>query len=280
MSVSAPTPPLLLTKRLTAFLHSNLTPQVHTALLATLSGKLLAHASTQSVNTLRTQCTVAASLWAIYSAPEASDAIADSLPPHHQHHHGQQRQQDATPTKPSAITIQLTGAVVVLRLLRCGLLFVCFGPPPPTAPPSVEGGVRVGSGGSGGGSEHTTHSQQGQDRSNSNSNSNSSTLSQPSQQQQQQQQQQQSLLVPSQPPSEAATLNPNPNPTPTIGSPSEVASIKSAGGATVTSIATTGSVSTAGVVAVRRQAEELARWLDDKLGSLGVPEEGAAFESR
>ncbi len=216
MSLSAPTPPLLLTKRLTAFLHSNLSAQIHTALLATLSGKLLAHASTQPVNTLRTQCTVAASLWAIYSAPAAKAAIPESLPPH------SAASVPAEP-KPSAITIQLTGAVMVLRLLRCGLLFVCFGPPPAD------------------GADHASH--QGR------------------------------APQPSQPPSEANT-------TPTVGSPSEVESIKSAGGATVTSIATTGSVSAVGVVVVRRQAEELARWLDGKLGSLGVPEEGAAFESR
>lgn len=237
MSVSAPTPPLLLTKRLTAFLQSNLTPQIHTALLATLSGKLLAHASTQSVNTLRTQCTVAASLWAIYSAPaSANTAIPESLPPHQQ---SSSTSTSASTPKPSAITIQLTGAIMVLRLLKCGLLFVCFGPPP-------EGGAGVGAGAA----EHT--SQRGGGGGGGGS----------------------TLLQPSQPPSETG------NPTPTIGSPSEVESIKSAGGATVTSITTTGSVSAAGVVVVRRQAEDLARWLDDKLGSLGVPEEGAAFESR
>lgn len=245
MSVSAPTPPLLLTKRLTAFLQSNLTPQIHTALLATLSGKLLAHASTQSVNTLRTQCTVAASLWAIYSAPaSANTAIPESLPPHQHHQQRQHQQSSSTSTaastpKPSAITIQLTGAIMVLRLLKCGLLFVCFGPPP-------EGGAGVGAGAA----EHT--SQRGGGGGGGGS----------------------TLLQSSQPPSETG------NPTPTIGSPSEVESIKSAGGATVTSITTTGSVSAAGVVVVRRQAEDLARWLDDKLGSLGVPEEGAAFESR
>lgn len=237
MSVSAPTPPLLLTKRLTAFLQSNLTPQIHTALLATLSGKLLAHASTQSVNTLRTQCTVAASLWAIYSAPaSANTAIPESLPPHQQ---SSSTSTSASTPKPSAITIQLTGAIMVLRLLKCGLLFVCFGPPP-------EGGAGVGAGAA----EHT--SQRGGGGGGGGS----------------------TLLQSSQPPSETG------NPTPTIGSPSEVESIKSAGGATVTSITTTGSVSAAGVVVVRRQAEDLARWLDDKLGSLGVPEEGAAFESR
>ena len=80
MSPSAPTPPLLLTKRLTSFLRSNLSPQLHTALLTTLSGKLLAHASSQPVSTLRTQCTIAASIWAVYAAPAATAALSDALP--------------------------------------------------------------------------------------------------------------------------------------------------------------------------------------------------------
>ena len=245
--LSAPTPPLLLTKRLTAFLQSNLSPQVHTALLATLSGKLLAHASStqqqsQSATTLRTQCTVAASLWAIYSAPATSAAVSASLPPQSQSQSQSQShpppeqgdgESDTEPPRPTALTIQLTGAVMVLRLLRCGLLFVCFGPPSEGSPAS--------------GDHHSA----------------------------------QRARTP-QPPHET---NPNSHtvPTPTIGSPSEVESVRSAGAATITSVTTTGSagvVGAAGVVAVRRQAEDLARWLDDKLGSLGVPDEASAFESR
>ncbi|CAJ2505281.1 Uu.00g126750.m01.CDS01 [Anthostomella pinea] len=216
MSLPAPAPPLLLTKRLTAFLRANLTPQIHTALLTTLSGKLLAHASPHSIATLRTQCTVSASLWALYSAPSTSANIAEALPP----------QQSSSPARgeptSSAITVQLTGAVVVIRRLRCGLLFVCMGP-------AAEG---------------AEHGGQGQG--------------------QQQQQQGRPMQTP-QPDTEA-----QPEP---LGSPSEVASVASAGAATTASIATTASAGASAVVAMRRQAEELARWLNDKLGSLGVPEE-------
>ena len=71
-----------------------------------------------------------------------------------------------------------------------------------------------------------------------------------------------------------------PHPPTPLGSPSEVASVASAGAATTASIATTTSVAASAVVATRRQAEELARWLDDKLGSLGVLEEGLGIETR
>lgn len=64
-------PPLLLTKRLSAFLHSNLSAHVHSALITTVSGKLLSYASRQPVSTLRTQCTVAASIWGIQTAAGA-----------------------------------------------------------------------------------------------------------------------------------------------------------------------------------------------------------------
>ncbi|KAI1499468.1 hypothetical protein F5X99DRAFT_279770 [Biscogniauxia marginata] len=216
MSLAAPTPPLLLTKRLTAFLRSNLSPQIHTALLTTLSGKLLAHASPHSVSTLRTQCTVAASLWALYAAPSTSAAVTEALPP-------QTSSSAPGGSSSSAITIQLTGAVVVIRRLRCGLLFVCIGP-------TAEGG-----GGDHGGLAQT------QSR-------------------------------PLQAPESAADAQPTP--TSPLGSPSEVESVTSVGAATTTSITTTNSATASAVVAMRRQAEELARWLNDKLGSLGVPEEG------
>ncbi|KAI1074181.1 hypothetical protein F5B20DRAFT_586510 [Whalleya microplaca] len=229
MSLSAPTPPLLLTKRLTAFLHTNLTPQIHTALLITLSGKLLAHASPHPVGTLRTQCTVAASLWALYSSPAAGTTVTDALPPQTAH------AQPPTygPPTPSAVTLQLAGAVVVIRLLRCGLLFVCIGPTT-----SSEGG------------EHGAQAQ-------------AQAHTRPVQTPQPQQQ------------GEAQAT------TPPLGSPSEAGeSVASAGAATTASIATTASVATAAVVVMRRQAEELARWLDDKLGSLGVPEEALGMDVR
>lgn len=70
------------------------------------------------------------------------------------------------------------------------------------------------------------------------------------------------------------------HPASSTGSPSEVSSVVSTGAITTASITTTGSVGATGVVLMRRQAEELAKWLDDKLGSLGVPEEGAGAEAR
>lgn len=214
MSVSSPTPPLLLTKRLTAFLHNNLNSQVHTALLATPAGKLLAHASSLPVSTLRTQCTVAASLWATYATPETSSSIIDALP-----NSAQQPDQAQEPI-PSALTLQMAGALVVLRRLKCGLLFVCIGPTPEAAAASEAGGQRPGQQRHG---QHLTTDQ----------------------------------------------------PTPTIGSPAEVASVHSMAASTTT----LGSVGATGVVLMRRHAEELAKWLDDKLGTLGVPAEGATFES-
>uniref|UniRef100_L2FH63 Uncharacterized protein n=1 Tax=Colletotrichum fructicola (strain Nara gc5) TaxID=1213859 RepID=L2FH63_COLFN len=166
MSFNQPTPPLLLTKRLTTFLSANLNAHLHTALLATPSGRLLAHASPHPVALLRTQSTLAA-------------------------------------------------GVVVIRRLKCGLLFVCIGP----LAEHIEEGS--GSGGQqlqqGGLAAHGGHNGTGE-------------------------------------------------------------SVLSVGGITTASLGSVGSVNTAGVVVMRRHAEELARWLDDKLGSLRVPEEGVGVE--
>ncbi|GAP88327.1 hypothetical protein SAMD00023353_3001300 [Rosellinia necatrix] len=213
MSLAAPTPPLLLTKRLTAFLRANLSPQIHTTLLATVTGKLLTHASPHSVATLRTQATVAASLWALYATPSTTVTIEEALPSH------------PPPTlvgksSPSAITVQLTSAVVVIRYLQCGLLFICISP---AGEPS--------------GSASPGHPHQ-QSR-------------------------------PMQTPQE----NPEPQPSPLLGSPSEVESVASTGAATTVSIATTTSVTASAVAAMRRQAEELARCLNDRLGTLDIPDE-------
>ncbi|KAI1482150.1 hypothetical protein F4774DRAFT_332750 [Daldinia eschscholtzii] len=220
-----PTPSLLLTKRLTAFLSANLGPQVHTAVLTTLSGKLLAHASPHPVGTLRTQCTVAASIWALYSTPET---VVEALP---------QSQSATQPSHPSAVTIQLTAGVMVIRRLRCGLLFVCIGPS------------------AGADGDYVTHTP-------------ARTVPQQHQHHQHHQQSHQS------------NTNNDPHPATPLGSPSEVESVVSAGAATTASVATTTSVAATAVVATRRQAEELARWLDDKLGSLGTLEEGLGVETR
>ncbi|KAI0876765.1 hypothetical protein GGS24DRAFT_202797 [Hypoxylon argillaceum] len=222
MSLAAPTPPLLLTKRLTTFLRANLSPQIHTTLLTTISGKLLTHASPHSVATLRTQATIAASLWALYAAPSTSVTIDGALPP------TQSSSESPGKSISSAITVQLAGAVVVIRQLRCGLLFICIGP----VAESLD-------------STPTQH---------------------PHQQSRPMQTPQESL---------------EPQPSPLLGSPSEVESVASTGAATTASIATTTSIGASVVVAMRRQAEELARCLNDRLDSLDIPDETAgALESR
>ncbi|KAK6078288.1 hypothetical protein SCUP234_06286 [Seiridium cupressi] len=235
MSLSAPTPPLLLTKRLTTFLRSNLSPQIHTALLATLSGKLLAHASPHPVSTLRTQSTVAASVWGIYSS---GASVNEALPPGSRVHRGE--------PKSTAVTIQLSAGVLVVRKLKCGLLFVCIGPAPDST---------------------GAHTDQNQSHTGASS----------------QQQQQQSLAVPGTQQSQAVAGGSGgpeeAHASPPLGSPSEVASVISAA-PTMNSVTTTGSVRSGAVVLIRRQVEELARWLDDKLGSLGIPEEGSGGDVR
>ncbi|KAI1871302.1 uncharacterized protein JN550_004747 [Neoarthrinium moseri] len=234
MSLSAPTPPLLLTKRLTSFLRSNLSPQIHTALLTTLSGKLLSHASTHPVSTLRTQCTVAASVWGIYAASGTATAVSDALPPAPA---GTAR---GGSKSTAAVTIQLSGGVLVVRKLRCGLLFVCIGPAPDGASTGADQQNQPAWSAVGGA--------------------------------------QQSQVVQAPQPQHHSSREET-HSSPPLGSPSEVESVVSAA-PTTTSVTTTGSVSAGAVVQMRRQAEELARWLDDKLGSLAVPEEGSGMEVR
>ncbi|CAM1506389.1 Fc.00g060300.m01.CDS01 [Cosmosporella sp. VM-42] len=217
---SHPTPPLLLTKRLTAFLHANQTPQLPTLLLTTPHGKLLAHASPSPVSLLRTHATVAASLLAIHTSSSTAlpsalpgartpDPIGSSPPDgdeddDEEDDRSSRKERKVRTIKPVTITVQLSGGTVVIRRLKCGLLFVCVGP-------------------AAGETEHHDHHGE---------------VSQ-------------------------------------VGSPSEVDSMISAGGQTTTSLESAGATA---VVAMRRHAADLARWLDDKLGTLTVPEEGVGVE--
>ncbi|KAM4063017.1 hypothetical protein HRG_010420 [Hirsutella rhossiliensis] len=254
-SPNPPTPPLLLTKRLNAFLHANQSPQLPTLLLTTSHGKLLAHVSPHAVALLRTHATVAASLLAIHASssvdvpsalpgactpdPIASSPIADTDDDseesadddddddeeEEQHHlgpdeHGrddidgraQARRRGAVkPVKPAAVTLQLSGGTIVIRRLKCGLLFVTIGPSAQDYQPEQH-------------AHHHHHHENG-----------------------------------------------DPG-----GSPSEVESMTSAGGQTMSSLDSAGAAS---VVAMRRHAGELARWLDDKLGTLRVPEEDGSMVS-
>ena len=237
MSISHPTPPLLLTKRLTAFLNANRTPQLPTLLLTSPHGKLLAHASPHPVASLRTHATVAASLLAIHST--SAPALAASLPgsrtpdpigsspPEEEglddetDHLSQSQQLDSHKSgkgrgiKPATVTVQLTSGTVVIRRLKCGLLFVCVGPANPDA--AEHGGPNL-----------------------------------------------HDLQVP---PGESSH----------VGSPDGADSILSTGAQTTASLDSTAG-SAAAVAALRRHAAELARWLDDKLGTLTVPEEGVGVE--
>ncbi|KAF4464600.1 hypothetical protein FALBO_8552 [Fusarium albosuccineum] len=239
MSISHPTPPLLLTKRLTAFLHANQTAQLPTLLLTTPHGKLLAHASPQPVAVLRTHATVAASLLAIHST--SAPALASSLPgsrtpdpigssPPEEDEPAdddtdrlsQSQQLESHPSakgrgiKPATVTVQLTSGTVVIRRLKCGLLFVCVGP----ANPDV--------------AEHTAPHVNDH------------------------------VHVPA-------------GETSQVGSPDGANSILSTGAQTTASLeSTTGTAAV--VAALRRHAAELSRWLDDKLGTLTVPEEGVGVE--
>ncbi|KAL7925185.1 hypothetical protein ACQKWADRAFT_285296 [Trichoderma austrokoningii] len=233
MAAPSATPPLLLTKRLNAFLHSHQSAHLPTLLLTTAQGKLLAHASSQPVTVLRTHATVAASLLAIHTS--SSSAIPTALPgsrtpdpivsspasPHGSDRSSSRDDDDnAADTttrsvlprntiRPVTITVQLSEGTVLIRRLKCGLLFVCVGP-----------------------AAYNLQDQQLHHHSSSHAHHENGDG---------------------------------------VGSPSEVESLISAGGLTTSSLE---SASAAPVVAMRRHAAELARWLDEKLGTLRVPEEG------
>ncbi|KAK7409008.1 hypothetical protein QQX98_008827 [Neonectria punicea] len=235
MSYPNHTPPLLLTKRLTAFLHANQTPTLPTLLLTSPHGKLLAHASPQPVSILRTHATVAASLLAIHSSSSpvlpsslpgsrTPDPIGSSPPDEDddgdaddeqlsQSQHQYQNSPKAKPIKPATITVQLSGGTVVIRRLKCGLLFVCVGPAQDTP------------------GDHPPH------------------------------------LHPHDRSGDASH----------VGSPGEADSMISTGGQTTASLeSSTGNGAAA--IALRRHAADLSRWLDDKLGTLTVPEEGVGVQ--
>lgn len=240
MSLPNQHPPLLLTKRLTSFLHSNQTPHLPTLLVSTQTGKLLAHASSNPVSLLRTHATVAASLFAIHTTtpatlsstlpgdsftpeqPNSPDPEEDNGEDHDEEGYEESDREDQTtvteqskldPLRPATITVQLTGGTVLIRRLKCGLLLVCVGPNP---------------------SDHPDH--------------HLSTLDNGD-----------NALA-------SATVS---------TSPSEVASQISVGAQTNASYEGTG---TALIGVMRKQVSDLARWLDDKLGTLTVPDGGVRTE--
>jgi hypothetical protein len=258
---SIPQPPLLLTKRVTSFLSANLTPQIHTACLTTPSGNILAHASTVSpARVLRRQAAVAASLWAMHNRPGYGRDVEDALP---------KTCSSGVPGEeglaPRAITVQLepteaegTGTVVVIRGLKCGILFlVLAGPEHPTSPSATnaDGGNTspTGGAGAGGRAEGGTSSPKGHGG-----------------------------LTSAPPAARSGTQIAQAHP----GSPPD--SILSSGTAAATasinsqSSVSVGGINTAFVLGIRRQAEEIARCLDEKLGSLAIPEEsvGSGWDVR
>lgn len=271
-------PPLLLTKRLTSFLQLNLSPQITTLLLLSPDGKLLAYASQPPipVATLRTHGTVAASLYTIHSNGANQDTIDAALPPGSRARRTSRGSSSSKSEGPLAVTIQLeSGTVLVIRRLRCGMLFVCMGPP---AGHDAQGS-RPG----------TQHQQQQQGGLHAQAQGGQAAQQQPTSQQSLQPQAAADdttagganghTPTSSPPPTTATTpaaAHPPSSSAQPLGSPPETASIRSAGtgaSATSTSSAVFGA-GTAGVVATRRHAEELARWLDDKLGALDVPDDG------
>ncbi|KAG4420559.1 hypothetical protein IFR04_006266 [Cadophora malorum] len=140
---------MLLTKRLTAFLAQNTTPQLPTLLLLSPTGKLLSSSSPLPASTLRTQATIACSLWNLY---QPTTSIMPSALPSQSHSQSQSqttqsqaqsqsRGSDATFSSTSTITdhdlstitIQLAHGIMVIRALSCGLLFVAMGPSTPSS---------------------------------------------------------------------------------------------------------------------------------------------------
>lgn len=243
--------PLLLNKKLTAILQANQSPQLPTLLLTTSQGKLLAHASPHPVSVLRTHATVAGSLLTIHTS--SSSLLPGALPgaeeDHALQHDDDEDDEDAyshdeddtrvasrpsssgstgskkkkkkaglaapNSIKPVTITVQLSRGTVVIRRLKCGLLFVCIGPS------AVDGAS----------SENATEASAAVDAAYS-----------------------------------EATV------TTSTGSPDNE-SLVSTGGQTTTSM---DSAATTSVVTMRRHAADLARWLDNRLSTLKVPEESVA----
>jgi hypothetical protein len=116
---------MLLTKRLTTFLSQSTTPQLQTLLLLSPTGKLLCSSSPSPASTLRTQATLACSLWNLYHPfnTNTSSLVTSSLPPSPTAYENRDSDKDL-----SCITIQLEYGIMCIRALSSGLLFVAIGP--------------------------------------------------------------------------------------------------------------------------------------------------------
>ncbi|KAH6617052.1 hypothetical protein F5144DRAFT_596146 [Chaetomium tenue] len=293
-----PPPPLLLTKRVTSFLRANLSPHIHSAMLTTPAGSLLAHASNLPASALRRQAAVAASLWALQGPShtgQPSEQAASSIAPG-----STVRTRKSGKHSPPTVTVQLdSGAVFVIRRLRCGMLFICIGGaesaasdrPTPTPPAPHITRLSRSPAPIASATEPPKQSQQPPDGAATADPPTTAAKSRPS--------------TPPQPPTTSSSTTTPPPPTSTTtttlttpptttttagtagagsttplpGSPSQASILSTqtahtTGGASTASTATVSGSGGASASLMRRQVEELARWLDERLGGLCVPEEG------
>ncbi|KAI1002072.1 hypothetical protein K3495_g6128 [Podosphaera aphanis] len=118
---------MLLTRNLTQFLTQNTTRAIPTMILLSPAGKLLSSSSPLPAARLRTQATLAYSLWTLYRPAVAS--ITAALPHPVPSPDVETILPSTSKTKHdlSTLTIQLSQAVLVIRALSCGLLFVAIG---------------------------------------------------------------------------------------------------------------------------------------------------------
>jgi hypothetical protein len=138
---------MLLTKPLSTFLATHTSPQLPTLLLLSPTGKLLSSSSPSAASTLRTQATLACSLWTLYHPFQTttSPLVASALPSSDLSQTLSSNQEDL-----NAITIQLEFGIMCIRALKSGLLFVAIGlsqqqgagsrhTSPPASPGMLEG---------------------------------------------------------------------------------------------------------------------------------------------
>jgi len=238
-TVVPPPPPLFFTKRVTTFLRANLSDLIRAAVLTTPAGNLLVHASSLPASILRRQCAVAASLWALHHPAPLPFSDANSSNSSSPVPSSSTASLKSSRSTIPAVTVQLdSGVVFVIRQLQCGILFICMGGEEPLLTPtqSVNGK-----------SSASLASQEcylGEDDSPTASGLGSTAS--------------------------PGTLSSNITPLP---SPSVQSLHRTATSSTMMAPAPAG-LSQANVRALRRQVEELARWLDSRLGALHIPDAG------
>jgi hypothetical protein len=231
---------------------------------------------------LRRQCAVAASLWALHGGATSAvqdDGESEGLSPTLRSRNGNSwaggeswrrgsgsSRAPATVEDDRTVTVQLdTGLVFVMRRLRCGMLFVCVG--------NTVGQPRGQDQGRGTSSQQLQPADESRTDGPAGTGADATGVSGSSRASSQQG----SMTPPHQ------TTHPSLVPT---ESPSEADSVLSGGtvgaattGSQATTVGSAGAATAMGVQALRRLVEELARWLDDKLGPLIVPDESSGILS-